>query len=177
MLSETVYPDKYKSVKSRFLEKKFFGIGKAFIFLIAAALIATVSAQSEKNILKTPDQLKWTDMPTLREGAKVALIEGDLHKPGPFTFHLKLPAGFVIPPHQHPWTEHSTVISGTLNMGFGDTVDQSNTKPLPAGSVIVIQPNVNHYSWASEVTIVQVHGIGPLIIEFVNPDDDPRIKK
>lgn len=157
--------------------KKKSGTKSALIFLIAAALMSTVSAQSKKNILITPDQLKWSDMPTLHEGAKVALIEGDLYKPGPFTFHLKLPAGFVIPPHQHPWTEHSTVISGTLNMGFGENVNRSNTKPLPAGSVIIIQPNVNHYSWASEETIVQVHGIGPLIIEFVNPDDDPRIKK
>ena len=150
---------------------------KAFIIWIIAALMTTVSAQSEKNILKTPDQLEWIQMPTLREGTKAAIIEGDLHKPGPFTFHLKLPAGFVIPPHHHPWTEHSTVISGTLNMGFGEKVDRSNTKPLPAGSVIIIQPDVNHYSWASEETVVQVHGIGPLIIEFVNPDDDPRITK
>ena len=157
--------------------KKIFVVRNAFIFIIAAALTSNVSAQSERNNLKTPDQLKWVNMPTLREGAKVAIIEGDLQNPGPFTFHLKLPAGFVIPPHHHPWTEHSTVISGTLNMGFGETVDRTNPKPLPAGSVIIIQPGVNHYSWASEETIVQVHGIGPLIINFVNPDDDPRIKK
>lgn len=157
--------------------KNISGTRKALTILIAAALITTVSAQSEKNILKTPGQLEWTQMPTLKEGAKAAIIEGDLHKPEPFTFHLKLPAGFVIPPHHHPWTEHSTVISGTLNLGFGEKADRSNTKPLPAGSVIIIQPGVNHYSWASEETVVQVHGTGPLIIEFVNPDDDPRIKK
>lgn len=157
--------------------KKISAITNAFIILITSALMSTVSAQSEKNILKTPDQLKWADMPTLHEGAKAAIIEGNLQDPGPFTFYLKLPAGFVIPPHHHPWTEHSTVISGTLNIGFGENVDRSKTKPLPAGSLIIIQPDVNHYSWASEETIVQVHGIGPLIINFVNPDDDPRIKK
>ena len=32
---------------------------------------------------------------------------------------------------------------------------------------------MNHYAWASEDTVVQVHGQGPFVITYVNPADDP----
>jgi hypothetical protein len=61
-------------------------------------------------------------------------------------------------------------------MGTGDKVDRSKTQALRAGSLAVIQPKANHCSWTNEETIVQVHGIGPLVMPYVNPADDPRNK-
>ena len=63
-----------------------------------------------------------------------------------------------------------------LNMGMGDTIDRSKTTRLLAGSVAVIPAKTNHFSWTSEETVVQVHGIGPLVIHYVNAADDPRKK-
>ena len=37
--------------------------------------------------------------------------------------------------------------------------------------------NAHHYGWAKGPTIVQVHGMGPFALTYVNPDDDPRNKK
>jgi hypothetical protein len=68
------------------------------------------------------------------------------------------------------------VISGTANMGIGDKLDQTKTKPLPVGSVAIMQPKTNHFLWTKEETIVQVHGVGPWAINYVNPADDPRKK-
>ena len=31
-----------------------------------------------------------------------------------------------------------------------------------------------HYAWADGETTIQVHGIGPFVINYVNPADDPR---
>ena len=90
---------------------------------------------------------------------------------------LKLLANYEIPAHWHPWIEHVTVISGTLHMGVGDKLDRAKTNPLPAGSLAIIQSNVNHFSWTGEETVVQVHGMGPLVINYVNPMDDPRKPK
>ena len=92
----------------------------------------------------------------------------------PFTFRLKFPANYQIPAHWHPAIEHVTVISGTFNMGTGDKLDRSNTKALSAGSVAIMQPKTNHFGWTKEETIVQVHGVGPWAITYVNPADDPR---
>ena len=91
---------------------------------------------------------------------------------------ILLPAGYIIPAHFHPGAERSTIISGTYNMGTGTKFDKANCKKMPAGSVAVMPAGgIPHYGWASEQTIVQVHIDGPLQITYVNPDDDPRIKK
>jgi len=133
-------------------------------------------AQSTTHVMVTADQLVWSPMPTLPPGAQVAIIEGPLNEAVPFTIRLQLPANYEIPAHWHPWIEHATVISGRLNMGTDDKLDRSKTRPLPAGSIAVLPPNTNMFSWTGEETIVQIHGIGPLVIHYVNPADDPRKK-
>jgi quercetin dioxygenase-like cupin family protein len=135
---------------------------------------ARALAQSPTHLIVTPDELSWSAMPTLPPGAQVVIIQGPLNAPGPFILRLRFPADYAIPPHWHPWMEHATVMSGTLNIGVGDIFDRSKTTALPAGSVAVLQPDTRHFAWTSEETVVQVHGIGPLVIHYVNPADDPR---
>jgi anti-sigma factor ChrR (cupin superfamily) len=89
---------------------------------------------------------------------------------------LKLPANFMIPAHWHPAIEHVTVISGTFNIGMGEKLDMSVTKPLSAGSVAIMQPKTNHFAWTKDETVIQVHGVGPWGLNYVNPGDDPRKK-
>jgi hypothetical protein len=132
--------------------------------------------QSPRHTIITPAQLQWRPMPTLPPGAEVAIIEGPITEAVPFIIQLRLPANYVIPAHWHPWVEHATVISGSLNMGMGGKLDRSGTTRLTAGSVAVIPANMNHFSWTSEKAVVQVHGIGPLVIHYVNPADDPRTR-
>jgi quercetin dioxygenase-like cupin family protein len=136
--------------------------------------VSTAWAQSSAHMMATPDELKWTDIPSLPAGAKLAVIEGPLNEAVPFTFRLKFPANYQIPAHWHPAIEHVTVISGTFNMGTGDKLDQSATKALSAGSVAIMQPKTNHFAWTNQDTVVQVHGVGPWAITYVNPADDPR---
>lgn len=133
-------------------------------------------ADSAHHMMVTPDELKWADVPSAPTGAKVAVIEGPLSEVGPITFRLKFPADYKLPAHWHPGIEHVTVISGTFNMGAGDTLDTSKTKALSAGSVAIMQPKTHHFAWTKEETIVQVHGVGPWAITYVNPADDPRKK-
>ena len=120
--------------------------------------------------------LKWADVPSLPAGAKIAVIEGSMNEAVPFTIRLKLPADYKVPAHWHPAIEHVTVISGTFNMGVGDKLDQSKTTPLSAGSVAIMQPKTNHFAWTKEETIIQIHGVGPWAVNYVNPADDPRKK-
>ncbi len=143
---------------------------------VACVVMQACWADSLDHTMVTPAELRWTEVASLPAGAKLAVIEGPLTEAVPLTFRLKLPADYRLPAHWHPGIEHVTVIAGTFNMGVGDKLDMSKTKPLTAGSVAIMQPKTVHYAWTREETIVQVHGIGPWGITYVNPADDPRKK-
>jgi quercetin dioxygenase-like cupin family protein len=110
-------------------------------------------------------------------GAKIAVLAGDPSKKGPFTMRLQTPAGYKVPLHTHPTTENITVISGTFNIGTGDKFDEAAGKELGAGSYMVMPEGMKHYASTTAETIVQVHGMGPFVINYVNPTDDPRNAK
>ena len=91
-------------------------------------------------------------------------------------YELKFPANAKVPAHSHSAIEHVTVLSGVFNMGAGDKLDTSKTQPLGPGSVSIMQPGTNHFAWVDEETVVQIHGVGPWTVTYVNPADDPRKK-
>src|SRR6187399_3200322 len=81
--------------------------------------------------VSAPDKLDWKDgPPSLPKGAKIAVLEGDPGKEGPFVFRVKVPDGYRIPPHTHPKMERVTVISGTFKLGMGDKFDQTKGEVL-----------------------------------------------
>jgi quercetin dioxygenase-like cupin family protein len=128
--------------------------------------------------LFTPAEIRWTDAPaSLPRGAKVAILEGNPSQQGPFTMRLQMPDGYRIPPHWHPAVEHVTVISGTFNLGMGDRFDASAVRAMPAGSFAFMPPGTRHFAMARGETVVQVHGVGPWQINYVNPRDDPRNRR
>ncbi|MBA3253560.1 MAG: cupin domain-containing protein [Burkholderiaceae bacterium] len=156
-------------------------LSAALAFCTIAAPVAFAQSSghagmASDHMMATPDELKWVDIPSLPPGAKLAVIEGPLNQAGPITFRLKLPANYQIPAHWHPAIEHVTVISGTFNMGAGDKLDPTKTKALAAGGIAIMQPKTTHFAWNKEETIVQVHGMGPWGVTYVNPADDPRKK-
>jgi len=81
--------------------------------------------------------MRWEDCSAaIPRGPKCATLEGDRTAANvPFTYRLKIPDGYHIPPHTHPADAHLTVIAGTLNIGFGDKLDVKATKPMPAGKL------------------------------------------
>jgi quercetin dioxygenase-like cupin family protein len=134
------------------------------------------SAAPAPHLMVAPSDLKWTAMPSLPCGAQLATIEGPMNEAKSFTVRVKFPANCKIPPHYHPAVEHVTVISGAFGMGTGDTHDTSKGMSLPVGGISVMQPNVHHFGWTTQETIVQVHGVGPWGITYINPADDPSKK-
>lgn len=128
--------------------------------------------------LYSPAEVQWQDGPgSLPAGAKFAVLEGDPAKEGPFVMRLRLPDGFRIPPHWHPKVERVTVLAGTFNLGMGETFESSATREMPAGTFGFWPAGMHHFAWAKGETILQLHGIGPWMITYVNPADDPRNAK
>ena len=126
----------------------------------------------------SPTDVQWKDGPaSLPAGAKFAVLEGDPAKEGPFVMRLRLPDGYAIQPHWHPKVERITVISGTFNLGMGEKFDKSATREMPAGTYGFWAAGMRHFAWTKGETILQLHGIGPWMINYVNPADDPRNQK
>lgn len=121
-----------------------------------------------------PRAIKWVDFPPGGPGVKAAVMAGDPEKPGPFVLRIKSPAGAKVPPHWHPGDEHLTIISGMFAIGMGDVFDAKALTPLPAGSYALLPRDMRHFAQSKTATVVQVHGIGPFQVNFVNPADDPR---
>ncbi len=120
-------------------------------------------------------EIKWQDgPPSLPKGAKIAILEGDPGKDGPFVFRVKLRDGYRVPPHIHAKVERITVLAGTFNIGMGEKFDEKATKPMPTGTYGYWPAGMKHFVWAKGETILQFHGNGPWSIEYVNPADDPR---
>ena len=106
-----------------------------------------------------------------------AVLEGDPSKPGPFTLRAKLPAGYRIAPHHHPADERVTVLSGAVRIGMGERFDEATMTTLPAGGYFSMPKGHRHYFLTAEETVIQLNGVGPWGIVYVNPADDPRLQK
>lgn len=145
-------------------------------FAVAGLSVPASASEAHGHTMMKPDDLKWTDVPSLPPGAKGALIEGPMSEAVPFTLRLRLPPNFQIPPHWHPGVERVTVLSGTFNMGAGERFDRSTTMALPASGIAIMQPKTPHFAWTKEETVVQLHGMGPWAVNYINPADDPRKK-
>jgi len=144
---------------------------------VAIALFAAQPSQAQNAF--TPDQVKYGPAPPfLAAGAQLAVLEGDpMAASGDFTVRLKMPDGYRIAPHTHPSRENVTVLSGTLKVGMGDQFDVSKMMSFGAGSFAYLDPSMHHYAAASGETVIQIHGMSPLKVNYINPADDPMPKK
>ncbi|GAB7542813.1 cupin domain-containing protein [Cupriavidus sp. CuC1] len=125
-----------------------------------------------------PSVMKWGDAPeSLPKGAKLAVLYGDPGKEGPFVIRLKTPAGYKVPPHWHTQSEYLTVISGTLYLGAGDKMDVAQGHALKTGGFHYLPGKAHHYAFSKTPTVIQIHGSGPLDINYIDPKDDPAAKR
>ena len=142
------------------------------IVLGLLVLPLSVSAQ------KTPPALKWGPAPPFfPAGARFTVLQGDPSQAGIYTVRLEMPPGYTIRPHTHPADEHVTVVSGSLLLGTGDSVNVASATTLTAGGFITAGAGERHWARARGRTVVQVHGQGPFAIDYINPKDDPRNAK
>jgi quercetin dioxygenase-like cupin family protein len=122
------------------------------------------------------DDLKWSAPAVYAPGAQVAVINGDPTKEGMYVVRLKVPAGFKIAAHTHPNDENVTVLSGSFNIGTGDKLDENKGIVVKAGGYSFVAKGMAHYAWFTEETVLQLHGMGPQGVTYINPADDPRKK-
>jgi quercetin dioxygenase-like cupin family protein len=144
------------------MKKKLATLVTAGLILSAAAL---AQLQGPAPIL--PNALKFTGSPAM-PGAESVQIVGEPQKAGPYLQRVKLAAGAKIPPHTHPDERNSTVLSGTIYVGFGEKFDESKVVAIPTGAVYVAPAGVPHYIWAKDgPAVYQEAGNGPTGAKFI----------
>ena len=139
------------------------------LMLLALPLLLAGSAASSKTA-----PLKWGAAPAaLPSGAQMAVVSGDPTKKGMFVVELKMPADYAVPPHWHPTNDVVKVLSGKLHYGMTDKL-MTSAKTLTAGHSVTMKAKEHHWVHAPAAAMVQVSGMGPFAITYVDPKDDPR---
>jgi ketosteroid isomerase-like protein/quercetin dioxygenase-like cupin family protein len=129
------------------------------------------------HVMVQPAAITWMDPPpSLPPGSKIAVISGDPSKPAPFVIRAQVPAGYKVPPHWHPGDENLTVLSGTVALGMGDAWDEAKMQTVGAGGYVGLPAQMRHSFLAKTAATFQVHGMGPFVVNYVNPADDPSKK-
>ena len=163
------------------MKSKMFFTAIITYFLVPVALFAQQTMRDmdkgpEHHLIYTNDDIKWQQSPVLEPELKVSVLEGNPSESGVFTLRIKIPDGGYIAPHWHPNVERVTVLSGKFLLGSGEKMDKRNTKPLKPGSYTSMPPGMRHFAIAEGETIIQLTSVGPWVINYINPGDDPRSK-
>jgi quercetin dioxygenase-like cupin family protein len=142
---------------------------------LTVAICATTGRSQEKNasdsahkIVRSGD-LKWTP---IIKGCDAASVAGDFNADGtPFVLRIRCADGAKIPAHWHPVDENITVMKGTFLVGMGETFEASRLQPMNVGNFLTMAKDMRHFGLCKGETIVQVHGMGPFKINWVNPSE------
>jgi quercetin dioxygenase-like cupin family protein len=140
-----------------------------------AAQATHAAAKAHANGKSATAKLKWGPAPAVfRPGARLAVVRGDPSQSGEYVVQLAMPSGYRIAPHYHPTDEHVKVVRGRFLVGLGDTLDLAKTKRLGVGDTITAPANMHHYAATRGRTVVEVSGMGPFQLTYVNPADMPK---
>ena len=156
--------------------------------LLAACTLAQTKSPAKKSgpsaaarVVVPLGTEEWGDIPatamvgtpSVDVGGKlqVAIVQGNPMRAGqPYTLRLSCTDGAKIAPHWHPTTENVTVVKGTFELGMGSKWNTSALKDLPTGGFASAPARMRHFASCKGDTIVQVHGLGPFVINFVKAD-------
>jgi quercetin dioxygenase-like cupin family protein len=100
-------------------------------------------------------------------------VEGEV-----YTLRLKMPADYFIAPHTHPLPERAVVLSGTMYLGHDTEMNKESAERIETGTYLTIPPEMVHYviSGSKGETILHITSVGPLELNYVNEEDDPRLR-
>jgi quercetin dioxygenase-like cupin family protein len=122
-----------------------------------------------------PEDVDWQPFPSFPPSARLGIVVGQPAEPGPYVVRVKVPSGVRLMPHRHREDRIYTVMSGVFYIGVGEQFDEAELAAYPPGAVIVLPGGTPHFHWArSGEYVTQVSAIGPISLDYVNPDDDPR---
>lgn len=130
------------------------------IAVLALPLLA-VAGDAPRPQPLLPEQMTWAASRMI-SGLKSTWIVGSEQGSGPYLMRVELAAGTRIFPHRHPDTRATTVLRGTLYVGFGEAADDAQLVAIPDGAVYVAPAEMPHFLWAKDGAVLyQENGLAP----------------
>jgi len=97
-------------------------------------------------------------------------VSGDPARAGaPFVIRIHAEAGFIIMPHTHLVDENIVVLKGSWALGMGERFNLDTLEPMEVGDYGFAARKMAHFALSKSETIIQVHGIGPFMTQWVVP--------
>jgi hypothetical protein len=125
-----------------------------------------------------PEEMDWKPFPAFPPPARLAVVVGQPAEAAPYVVRVKVPFDVKLMPHRHHEDRVYTVMSGVFYIGVGEQFDDAKLEAFPPGAVIVLPGGTPHFHWAkSGEYITQVTATGPISLDYVNPQDDPRTEQ
>lgn len=132
---------------------------------------------ASKHVMFDAAQLKWGEAPpALERGAQAAVLSGDPSQPGPFVLRLKVPAGFKIATHWHPTDEQVTLLAGDLTLTMDAHAPGEHAHTFSPGGYALLPAKMHHAASTKGGATIQLGGMGPFELHYVDPKDDPRLR-
>lgn len=115
-------------------------------------------------------EIQWKPTPpNLPPGSEMAVLEGDPRGNALFTVRFRTYTDMIVPAHSHPVNERVTVLQGRAAVAFGPDATRETGTEFGPGDYYVNAHGAVHTIWLDSATILQITGIGPWTLDFVDP--------
>jgi hypothetical protein len=139
------------------------------LILCCCAAVAQQSTPAEGHKVTTRDSLTWKAMAI--PGLEMTVVSGNPEVDGPFVLRIRAMRDQKVPAHWHPKDEQLTVLAGSFSIGTGEKWAESGLHMMKSGDFLFMPQEMRHYASFKRGGEIQLHGTGPFVINWVNPDD------
>ena len=102
----------------------------------------------------------------------MAMLYGDLNKPGPYLVMMKWNPGWFSAPHTYATDRICVVVSGTWWVNSGGDFLPNDAVPVGAGGYVKRTARTPHYDGVlrgqDDPAVIAIFGLGPVDIELVD---------
>ncbi|MEM8505392.1 MAG: cupin domain-containing protein [Cyanobacteria bacterium P01_D01_bin.1] len=136
----------------------------------AKSVPPSISAGSENVAAEVqvalPESIQWQENPNIT-GVESAIALGNPSDSALYVLFGKMSPDTPFPAHSHPDDRITTVLSGVMYYGIGETFDPAQVQAYPPGSVVYTSAGTPHFMQTKEAeTIMQETGFGPTGMTF-----------
>ncbi|MDH5325496.1 MAG: cupin domain-containing protein [Gammaproteobacteria bacterium] len=114
-------------------------------------------------------QIQWKPCPpNVPKNCEMIVLSGHPQKPDMFTVRFRATGDFYMPPHTHPKDERVTLLEGEAAVAFGEKATRQDAKEFGPGDYYINKRGSVHKVWMVKGAVMQITGIGPWEIHFVD---------